>query len=108
MRTAKAGQCRFEIQVTDLADMTDHAPRDYGRALRALSMSAAVTLVVPLPKKPLTKLATAASSSSLWPRANGGMKACSTGNGAIGPASRIAIRLVAAGSLTVRLPMRLA
>jgi len=26
MRTAKAAQCRFEIQVTDLADMTDHAP----------------------------------------------------------------------------------
>jgi hypothetical protein len=39
MRTAKAAQCRFEIQVTDLADMTDHAPRDYGSALRALSIS---------------------------------------------------------------------
>src|SRR4029077_12712558 len=56
-------------------------------------MSAAVTLVVPLPKKPLTKFATAASSSSLWPRAKGGMKACSTGSGALEPASRIAIRL---------------
>src|SRR5580704_16341951 len=108
MRTAKAAQCRFEIQVTDLADMTDRAPRDYGSALRALSISAAVTFAVPLPKNPLTKFATAASSSSLWPRAKGGMKACSTGNGALEPASRIAVRLVAAGSLTVRLPMRLA
>ena len=52
-----------------------------------------MTLVVPLPKKPLTKFATAASSSALWPRANGGMKACSTGSGALEPASRIAVRL---------------
>src|SRR5580704_13308618 len=106
MRTANVTQCSFEIQVTDLAEMTDHAPRDYGSALRALSTSAAVTLVVPLPKNPLTKLATAASSSSLCPRANGGMKACSTGSGAFEPARRIAIRLVASGSLTVRLPRK--
>src|ERR1700688_647648 len=59
-------------------------------------MSAAVTFAVPLPKKPLTKLATAASSSSPWPRANGGMKARSTGDGAFEPASRIAVRLDAA------------
>jgi hypothetical protein len=65
-----------------------------------------VTFAVPLQKKPLTKFATAASSSSLWPRAKGGMKACSTGSGAFEPASRIAIRLVALGSLTVRLPIK--
>jgi len=44
--------------------------------------------------------------SSLCPRANGGMKACSTGSGAFEPASRMAVRLVASGSLTVRLPLR--
>jgi hypothetical protein len=55
MRTTEAAQCRFEIQVTDLAEMTDHAPRDYGNAFRALSMSAVVTCAMPLPKKPLTK-----------------------------------------------------
>src|SRR3984957_18237442 len=71
----------------------------YGSALRALSMSAAVTLVVPLPKKPLTKFATAASSSSLWPGAKGGMEACSAGSGALEQAGRIGIRLVGAGWL---------
>jgi hypothetical protein len=50
MRTAKAAQCGFEIQVTGLADMTDHAPRDHGSALRALSMSAAAAFAVPFPK----------------------------------------------------------
>jgi hypothetical protein len=77
----------------------------YGRAFRALSISAAVTFAAPLPKDPLTKFATAASSSSLCPRKRRHEGVFDQQRG-VRASEQDRRQIGGVGSLTVRLPSK--